>query len=143
MTFKSRKDILFQSIFIVIISFFIGVLLVRVFKDGIANYTFIWADIFLVLLPVFLIWLDIETKYELTQTELIYKSGPVNGKINIDKIKEIIKDKTLWVGLKPATARKGLIIKYGYDEIYISPKTNDTFINEILKLNNRIKITQG
>lgn len=143
MKFKSRKDILFQSIFFIIISFFIGVLLLRIFKNGISNYTFIWADIILVGLPVLLIWLDKETKYELTQTELIYKSGPIKGKINIEKINEIIKDKTLWVGLKPATARKGLIIKFGYDEIYISPKTNDTFINEILKLNNRIKITQG
>ena len=143
MKFKSRKDILFQSIFFIIISFFIGVLLLRIFKNGISNYTFIWADIILVGLPVLLIWLDKETKYELTQTELIYKSGPIKGKINIEKINEIIKDKTLWVGLKPASARKGLIIKFGYDEIYISPKTNDTFINEILKLNNRIKITQG
>ncbi len=56
--------------------------------------------------------------------------------------REVIKGKTLWVGLKPATARKGLIIKYGkFDEIYISPQTNDEFINRLLELNDAIKIT--
>jgi hypothetical protein len=97
----------------------------------------------LVILVVgFLMWLHFETEYELTQTELKYKSGPISGKIEVRKIREIIKGKSLWSGLKPATARNGLIIKYGqYDEIYISPKTNDTFVNKILELNSNITIT--
>ena len=45
--------------------------------------------------------------------------------------------------LKPATALKGLIIKYNkYDEIYISPKTNESFVAEILKLNPEVKINR-
>ena len=79
---------------------------------------------------------------ELTQTELKYKSGPISGKIEIERIKEIIKGKSLWSGLKPATARNGLIIKYDkYEEIYISPKTNDSFVEKILEYNSKIKIT--
>ncbi len=74
---------------------------------------------------------------------LLYKSGPFNGKISIDRITEIVKGKTLWVGFRPATSRKGLIVKYDkYNEIYISPKTNESFIEKILELNGKIKITE-
>jgi hypothetical protein len=142
MKFTSRKDILFQLIGFIIIGFFIGIILYRIFSDGIENYNFIWTDIFMLAVAGFLIWLGLGTNYELTQTELKYKSGPIRGKIEIDKINEIIKGKTLWSGLKPATARNGLIIKYEkYNEIYISPKTNESFVKKILELNEKIKIT--
>jgi len=142
MKFKSRKDILFQLLGFTIIGFFIGIILFRIFSDGIENYNFMWTDIFMLTVAGFLIWLGLGTNYELTQTELKYKSGPIRGKIEIDKIHEIIKGKTLWSGLKPATARNGLIIKYEkYNEIYISPKTNDLFVKKILELNDKIKIT--
>ncbi len=88
-----------------------------------------------------LLWVYFDTKYEITVTALIYKSGPIRGQIEIERINEIVKGKTLWVGLKPATARNGLIIKYDkYNEVYISPENNDLLINELLKRNNRIKI---
>jgi hypothetical protein len=142
MKFKSRKDILFQLLGFSIIGFFIGIILFRIFSDGIENYNFMWTDIFMLAVAGCLIWLGLGTNYELTQTELKYKSGPIRGKIEIDKIHEIIKGKTLWSGLKPATARNGLIIKYEkYNEIYISPKTNDSFVKKILELNDKIKIT--
>ena len=92
----------------------------------------------------FLLWIYFGTEYELTKTELKYKSGPIKGKIIIDEITEIIKNKTLWSGLKPATSRNGLIIKYKkFEEIYISPETNDIFINKILEINKSIKITKA
>ncbi len=92
----------------------------------------------------FLFWLYFGTNYELTKENgLIYRSGPFNGKISLERITEIIKGKTLWVGFRPATARKGLIIKYDkFNEIYISPKNNESFIEKILELNKTIKITQ-
>ena len=92
----------------------------------------------------FLFWLYFGTNYELTKENgLIYRSGPFNGKISLERITEIIKGKTLWVGFRPATARKGLIIKYDkFNEIYISPKNNESFIKKILELNKTIKITQ-
>jgi hypothetical protein len=142
MKFKSKKDILFQLLGFSIIGFFIGIILFRIFSDGIENYNFMWTDIFMWTVAGFLVWLGLGTNYELTQTELKYKSGPIRGKIEINKIHEIIKGKTLWSGLKPATARNGLIIKYEkYNEIYISPKTNDSFVKKILELNDKIKIT--
>jgi hypothetical protein len=142
MKFKSKKDRLFQLLGFSIIGFFIGIILFRIFSDGIENYNFMWTDIFMWTVAGFLVWLGLGTNYELSQTELKYKSGPIRGKIEINKIHEIIKGKTLWSGLKPATARNGLIIKYEkYNEIYISPKTNDSFVKKILELNDKIKIT--
>ena len=142
MKFKSRKDILFQILTFGLSGLFIGISLFRIFSNGKINFEFIWSDILMFIVIGFLIWLGLGTNYELTQTELKYKSGPIGGKIEIDKIHEIIKGKTLWSGLKPATARNGLIIKYEkYNEIYISPKTNDSFMKKILELNDKIKIT--
>ncbi|MEZ7900973.1 MAG: PH domain-containing protein [Flavobacteriales bacterium] len=48
----------------------------------------------------------------------------------------------MWVGFKPATARKGIIVKYGkMDTIYISPDSNEAFVKKIKELNPEIKIT--
>jgi hypothetical protein len=142
MKFKSRKDILFQVIGLGLMVFFIGYVLLRMFANGYENYTFMWNDILMLAVAGFLMWLGLGTNYQLTQSELKYKSGPIRGEIQIHEIHEIIKGKTLWSGLKPATARHGLIIKYKkYHEIYISPQTNDSFVKKILALNSAIKIT--
>jgi hypothetical protein len=142
MKFKSRKDILFLIIMIGFIVLFCGFILFRMFSNGIENYEFMWTDILMMLVVGLLLWLYFGTEYELTHTELKYKSGPIHGKIELERIKEIIKGKSLWSGLKPATARNGLIIKYDkYEEIYISPETNDTFVDKILEFNKNIKIT--
>ncbi len=142
MKFKSRKDILFQILTIGLSGVFIGIILFQTFSNETINYEFIWSNILISLVIGFLLWLNFGTEYELTQTELKYKSGPIRGKIEIERIREIIKGKTLWSGLKPATARNGLIIKYDkYEEIYISPKTNETFIEKILEFNKNIQIT--
>jgi len=140
MKFKSRKDIFFRIFTLVFCGFFFGIIFVRIFFEG--KYEFMWIDILLLLVGGLLLWLYFGTEYELTQSELKYKSGPLRGKIALEKISEIIKGKTMWTGIKPATAKNGLIIKYGkYNEIYISPNTNDTFVSKILELKNDIKIT--
>ena len=73
---------------------------------------------------------------------LSYKSGPIRGQIEISRVREIVVGKTLWLGLKPATARNGIIVKYDkYNELYKSPETNDLFIQHLLKLDKGIKIT--
>ncbi|MGB0524221.1 MAG: PH domain-containing protein [Flammeovirgaceae bacterium] len=142
MKFKSRKDSLFQALMFGCCALFGGIVLSRTIAQGTVDYEFIWIDLLMLLVVGLLLWLNFGTGYELTQTELKYRSGPIRGKIEIKRIREIIKGKSLWSGLKPATARNGLIIKYDkYEEIYISPETNDTFVNKILELNNNIKIT--
>ena len=138
--FKSKKDFLFQLITLGIVGFCISMVLVEGVESGLDKWNFITINMLLFVCG-FLLWIYYGTYYELTQTHLKYNCGPIKGSIEIKEIREIIKDKTLWVGLKPATARKGLIIKFGkYDEIYISPETNDEFINHILELNDAIKI---
>ena len=141
MKFKSRKDIAFQILVFGTSGIFLVSFLFTILSRK-TDLTFIWVDILTLLLAGLLLWINFQTEYELSQTELKYRSGPLCGKIELDRIKEIIKGKTMWSGFKPATARHGLIIKYDrYEEIYISPKTNDLFIEEILKLNSRIKIS--
>jgi len=140
MKFDSRKDTLFTLIIYGFITFFIGMFFMDLKSGGIKKDEW-WIYIVILVVAVLLIWIFHGTKYELSKEYLRYKSGPFIGKIELQKITKIIKGKTLWVGLKLATAKNGLIIKFEkYNEIYISPKTNETFIKQILALNNKIKI---
>lgn len=135
--YKSRKDGLFTTIFIFIGALLFGIAVFN-FQQNITSYI---ATIIILLTLSFLAWIFFGTKYEISSEYLNYKSGPIFGKIKIENIKEIEKEKTLWVVLKPATAQKGLIIKYNkFDEIYITPLTNDSFIEELLKLNPTIQV---
>jgi hypothetical protein len=94
--------------------------------------------------PLILIfWIYFDTFYKIEKNELIYRSGFLRGKIEIPNIKEILKGKTMWSGIKPALAKNGLIIKFNkYDEIYIAPENNDELISDLIKLNSEIKITE-
>ncbi|WP_457610031.1 PH domain-containing protein [Lutibacter sp.] len=94
--------------------------------------------------PLILIfWIYFDTFYKIENNKLIYRSGFLRGKIEIKSIKQIIKGKTMWIGTKPALARRGLIIKFNkYDEIYIAPENNNEMIADLLKVNSEIKITE-
>ena len=143
MKFKSRKDSFFRAVIFGLNAVLVGIIILILMNEETAKHAY-W-----VLLPIaavvgLLFWLFFGTHYELTQENgLVYQSGPIHGKIGLDRITEIIKGKTLWVGLRPATARKGLIVKYDkFNEIYISPDTNESFIEKILELKGHIKITE-
>jgi len=139
--FKSTKDVLFQALILGIVGGCISLIVSVGLATGLDKSSYVTISL-LLLICAFLLWSYYGTYYELTQKQIKYNCGPINGKIEIKEIREVIKGKTLWVGLKPATARKGLIIKYGkFDEIYMSPQTNDEFINRLLELNDAIKIT--
>jgi hypothetical protein len=96
------------------------------------------------LLPLVLIsWIYFDTSYKIENDKLFYRSGFLRGKIDILTINEIHKGKTMWVGLKPALAKGGLIIKYNkYDTIYISPENNNEIVSDLLNLNPGIKISE-
>ena len=143
MKFEAKKGILFQVITFGLAGLFLGVVSYRIFSEGTFTSKFILSDLVMILILIPLIWALFSTKYELSDKYLFYQSGPIKGKIEIDKIREIIVGKSLWVGLKPALARKGLIIKYNkYDEIYISPKTNEGFVSKIKEINPDIHVIQ-
>lgn len=143
MKFESKKDILFSIIILGMNAFLIGITIVGIASGEMEKHEY-WTIILISAVVGLLFWLYFGTNYELSKENgLVYRSGPFNGKINIDRITEIIKGKTLWVGFRPATSRNGLIVKYDkYNEIYISPKTNELFIEKILELNEKVKITE-
>ena len=143
MKFNSKKDILFSIIILGLNAFLIGIANVVILDKEMEKGDY-WALILIVAVVGLMFWLYFGTNYELTKKNgLTYRSGPFNGKISVDRITEIIKGKTLWVGFRPATSRKGLIVKYDkFNEIYISPKTNEFFIEKILELNEEITITE-
>jgi len=98
----------------------------------------------LIIVPSALIlWPLLHTYYQIKDGKLIYRSGFIHGEIDINNIKEIIKGKTMWVGLKPALATGGLIIKYNrFDDIYLAPKNNEELIEDLLKLNRDIVVSE-
>ena len=88
------------------------------------------------------IWIYFDTYYKIEEGKLIYRSAFLRGKIDIGNIREIIKGKTMWVGIKPALASKGLIIKYHrYVDIYLAPVNNEELIEDLLKLNDKIVVS--
>ena len=143
MKFKSRKVILFSILILGTNTFILGITILGILKGEMEPEEY-WVLPLVFAAVSLLFWLYFGTNYELSKEDgLVYRSGPFNGKIRIDRITEIVKGKTLWVGFRPATSRHGLIIKYDqYNEIYISPETNERFIKKALELNESIKITE-
>jgi len=142
MKFKSRKDILFLAMIFVFTVMACGMFVYQFLFENTRNQNFIVGDVLLILIAGLLLWLNFGTAYELTPHYFKYRGGPLKGEIPLEKITEIVEGKSLWIGLRPATARKGLIIKYDiYNEIYISPLTNESFIKKILELDSQIKVT--
>lgn len=142
MKFKSRKDLLNTSIIILTIIFLITIVpFIWLDSDIVPTEKFIGSFV-IILISAFLAWIYLGTNYTLTDEEIKIKSGPIKFKIKIENISEIIVNATLWVGWKPATALNGIIIKYNrFDEIYISPNTNELFVKEIIKKKSHIKVT--
>lgn len=103
-----------------------------------------WMVVILVLVAGLLIWLWFATYYEIEGNELRYRSGPINGKIAINLIRTVVKNKTQFSGLKPALASNGCVVEYEkYNEIYLSPKDQDGFIAELLKINPAIEVIEN
>ncbi|MGS2762950.1 PH domain-containing protein [Sinomicrobium sp. M5D2P9] len=142
MKFKSKKDILFRFLILGLNVFLVGITVFVLIIGEVDKHEY-WGLILILGVVGLLFWMYFGTNYELSKDRLIYRCGPLKGKIGLDCIKEIVKGKTLWVGFKPATSRNGLIVKYDkYNKIYISPETNESFIEKILELNSDIKVTE-
>lgn len=143
MKFRAKKDLLYSCVNSEAWNFlFLGFILWRVIHMTLATGN---SWYFAALSPVILLLLCPfeRTSYELNSEQLVYRRGIFKGKIHLDRIKEIRKNRTVWMGFKkPATARNGLLIKYGnYEELYITPESNEQFIGQILEMNRSIKVT--
>lgn len=142
MKFKSRKDLFFTFVIYTSVVSMLALATIS-FSNKHLQIEDILGTIIIILSCLFILWLFYGTYYVITSKMLHYHCGPIRGKIALEKITSIHKGKTMWVGLKPATAKKGLIIKYNtFDEIYISPQTNELFLKEILNRNPSIKIIE-
>lgn len=87
-------------------------------------------------ISLFLLWMFYGTSYSIKSDTLRYASGPIKGSINISDITKLELNQTKYVGLKIATARKGIIIHYNkYDELYISPANNEEFAAALKAIN--------
>lgn len=85
--------------------------------------------------------IQISTRYKIKDGNFHYRSLVFFGKIAITKIHKLDVGKTLYVGMKPATAKKGIIIHYNrYEEVYISPEDNAAFVAALLAINPAIEV---
>ena len=122
----------------------IGLLIVVFIKkpDAKEPYIYIFYAIMITIILA-LIWILLDTKYILKENKIFYNSGPFRGTIDIKNIRKIQHHSGIIVPVtfKPALNTKGLIIHYNsFDDIYISPKQEDLFLKELLKVNPNIEI---
>lgn len=96
----------------------------------------------LALVIAYLIWMWFDTYYTIANDKLFYRCALLKGSVNINTITEVVKNERLLSGVKPALSLNGLIIKYNqWDEIYVSPKGDDEFIDALRRVNQNIMVT--
>lgn len=89
----------------------------------------------------YLLWTIFDTHYVISDNKLHYKSALLKGSIEISSIVEITRNRTMFAGLRPATATKGIIIRYNkWDDIYMSPANADAFVQALMAANPAIKL---
>jgi hypothetical protein len=137
MKFKAKRGTYIKAL---VTTFFIApVLVILFFPETMLEKPVAVAILFIPFL--ILLWIYIDTSYTLDDDTLLYRSAFIRGSISINNIQKVIKGKTAWSGIRPATALNGLLIVFDKaDEIYISPENNDQFVSELLRRNERIKV---
>lgn len=137
--FKSTKDYLFSFI-ILGTNFLLFGMVFFILLNASMSEDYIGA-IFLLATNLFLLWTFFGTRYQLSIKELKCFCGPFQKTIKIDSIVSIKVGTTMWSGYRLATSRNGIIITYNkYDDVYISPKTNEEFVKKLLEFNPNIII---
>jgi len=137
--FLSTKNTFTIVILWSIVFFFIIMLVLNFEKGNIPLVPMIITS----LVTAFVLWVLLDTRYVLKNNFLLYRSGPIRGRVDISKIKSIKRFSGLNVPvmLKPALDTKGFIVTYNqFDDLFISPKMSDVFIEEIKKINPKIEV---
>ena len=140
--FTSRLDGIYATMYIVITVFLLGIVGVSYF-DGDLNVLG-WSILTAILLAVVMVlsisffFIKIKIKDEELMVSVIYNVF----KINIFKITKIRIGETMWSGFhKCGTATGGLIVfSKNKNDLYITPKNQDEFLEELLKVNSHIII---
>jgi len=137
--FLSSKNTFTIVILWGIVLFFIAMLVLNLEKGNIPVIPLIIIS----LVTGFVLWVLLDTRYVIKNNFLLYRSGPIRGRVDITKIKSIKRFSGLNVPvmLKPALDTKGFIVTYNqFDDLFISPKMSDIFIQEIKKINPQIEV---
>lgn len=92
------------------------------------------------LIVMFIVFVSKTTRYIINENQLIVKCMfIVNERIEINKIRKI--EKTNSILSSPALSLDRIAIKYNkFDDIYISPKEKQLFVEELLKINPEIVV---
>ena len=142
MVFKSSIHLSSGLILTIIPTIMISVALMGLLFETPSTGIMIGSIIFILIGSTFL-WILLDTKYTIKENDLYYCSGPIRGKIDIQSIRKIKHQKGLYneCFLKPSLDYKGLYIYYNkFDDIYLSPKDQDSFVNYLLKINPKIDL---
>lgn len=137
--FLSTKNTFTIVILWGIVLFFIVMLVLNFTKGNVP----VAPMIIISLVTAFVLWVLLDTRYVIKNNFLLYRSGPIRGRVDITKIKSIKRFSGLNVPvmLKPALDTKGFIVTYNqFDDLFISPKMSDVFIEEIKKINPQIEV---
>lgn len=89
---------------------------------------------------LFIVFISKSTRYIIAENQLIVKCMfIVNDRIEISKIRKI--EKTNPLLSSPALSLDRIAIRYNkFDEVYISPKEKQAFVDELLNVNPDIEI---
>lgn len=142
MKIKSRVDIFHNIFFYSTVLLLLCIIIFLWFDINEQTSVKIWISIVFFAVIAFMLSIRFRTYYCIDNEFLHFVTGPIKGKIKIKSIKTLEVGKTMWLGtMKPATALKGIIVKYNkYDEIYISPSDNLQFAEELQKINPDITV---
>ena len=137
--FLSSKNTFTVSILWGLVLVLLGILYITI-TSGERNFL----SILIVILTIsFIIWILLDTRYVIKSNNLLFRSGPFRGRINILEIKKIenYSGMTPPVTMKPALGNKGLILYHDkYESIFITPEKTNDFVEELLKINPEIEV---
>ena len=94
-------------------------------------------------LPVTLLflWIWFDTSYQVSDEYFKYQSGPFRKKIPINRIVRINRNVRAFYGMRPALTFEYLQIRYNrYDDVFIAPKDEESFIADLIRLNPEIVV---
>jgi hypothetical protein len=137
MVFRSSRNIYMVSLLWLTVLFLLIVPFLPA-KEGETQRQLIYATVLLYGICFMVMWILLDTKYIIKGNFLTYSSGPVRGKIDILKIHTLENVTTWYVSsiIKPALGSRGLTVRYGkFNDIYISPKEKEKFIDAIRAIN--------
>lgn len=133
-----------KNTFTILFLWAIVLFMVVVMYLGIKENEVTWMPVVILSLVIgFLLWVIFDTRYVIKNEYLLYRSGPIRGRIAISKINKIKRHSGLYVPvtMKPALDTKGFIITYNtFDDLFISPIKSDIFLEELKKINPKIEI---